>query len=65
MQLESKKIVKSKWQDSTHFSTNYYFFGVYGVKMHILNPISTRGGGTLCPPVTYLRISVQIRVRAR
>ena len=35
MQLESKKIVKSKWQDSTHFSTNYYFFGVYGVKMHI------------------------------
>ena len=31
----------------------------------IFNPIYPRGGAHCAPPVTYLRISVQIRVRAR
>ena len=28
-QLESEKIIKRKWLDFTHFSTNCYFFGLY------------------------------------
>ena len=26
---KERKICKSKWLDFTHFSTNYYFFGLY------------------------------------
>ena len=30
-----------------------------------INPISPRGGGHICPPSTYLRITVQKHVRGR
>ena len=29
LQLESEKIIKSKWLDFTHFSTKCNFFGLY------------------------------------
>ena len=29
IEIKEKKICKSKWLDFTHFSTNYYFFGLY------------------------------------
>ena len=33
-------------------------------KVWEFNPIKTRGGGHCAPPVTYLRVTVQIHVRA-
>ena len=29
LQLESEKVIKSKWLDFTHFSTKCNFFGLY------------------------------------
>ena len=29
IEIKERKICKSKWLDFTHFSTNYYFFGLY------------------------------------
>ena len=48
---------------STFPSGTFIFF--IRISMRYFNPISTRGGHIVSPPVTYLCISVQIRVRAR
>ena len=29
IEIKERKICNSKWPDFTHFSANYYFFGLY------------------------------------